>query len=130
VIEDSVFLDLDEIMEIHQHSIQTYGGDHGIRDRGALESAIHQPKASFGGKLLHDTLWTQAAAYLFHLVKNHPFVDGNKRVGTASALIFLMMNGITVETDEDDLSAFVMGVVDGRHDKAAIADYLRLHGEP
>jgi death-on-curing protein len=125
VSEGPCFLSLDEVVEIHRHSIQTYGGEEGIRDPGALESAIHQPQTTFGGKLLHDDLWSQAAAYLFHLVKNHPFVDGNKRVGTASALIFLRINGVTIEVDEDELSAFVLAVVEGRHDKSAVAEYLR-----
>jgi death on curing protein len=127
--EGSVFLDLDDIIEIHRFSIEHYGGDEGLRDLAALESAIHQPQATFGGKLLHDDLWSQAAAYLFHLAKNHPFVDGNKRVATASALIFLRMNGFTMEVDEDELSAFVFGVVADQYSKVAIAAFLRQHSD-
>lgn len=71
------------------------------------------------------TCGVRRPAYLFHLVKNHPFVDGNKRVGTASALVFLRINGATIEVDEDELSAFVLAVVEGQHDKSAVAEYLR-----
>lgn len=74
-----VFLTLDEILESHQNQIDTYGGSHGIRDIGLLESAIAQPETSFGGHYLHEDVFEMAAAYLFHLVMNHPFVDGKDR---------------------------------------------------
>lgn len=80
-------------MAIHHRAIAAYGGGHGVRDPGALESAISRPSATFEGQLLHPDLFLQAAAYLFHITQNHPFVDGNKRTGAASAVIFLAMNG-------------------------------------
>ena len=80
---DTRYLSLDEAMAIHAHQIARYGGTPGIRDRTLLESALAMPKATFGAELLHPTLSEQAAAYVFHLVKNHPFLDGNKRVGLA-----------------------------------------------
>ena len=82
------FLALDEIVAL-QAVLLKYGGDTGVRDFGLLQSALAMPEASFDGALLHPTLHEQAAAYLFHLVKNHPFVDGNKRVALAAALVFL-----------------------------------------
>jgi death on curing protein len=84
-----IFLSLDDILESHQNQIDTYGGGQGIRDIGLLESAIAQPEACFGGQFLHADVFEMAAAYLYHLVMNHPFVDGNKRVGLEAALIFL-----------------------------------------
>ena len=75
------FLTLDDVLESHREQIRVYGGSEGLRDLGLLESAIAQPPAGFGGVPLHRDLYEMAAAYLFHLVQNHPFIDGNKRVG-------------------------------------------------
>ena len=124
---DVVYLDRADILDLHRFCLDVAGGDTGIRDMHALESALHQPQATFGGRLLHPDLHLQAAAYLFHLVKNHPFVDGNKRIGTVAALAFLRLNGHLVTVDEKSLTDCVLGVVDGRHDKEAIATFLRRH---
>ena len=83
------------------------------------------PQASFGGNLLHADLFEMAAAYLFHLVGNHPFVDGNKRVGAASAIIFLAMNGVNIEADEDGLVDLTLTVACGEGAKAEIAEFFR-----
>lgn len=83
-----VFLTLDEALDIHRDQIQRYGGSSGIRDLGLLQSALAQPQAAFAGQFLHADLIEMAAAYLFHITQNHPFVDGNKRTGTAAALVF------------------------------------------
>ncbi len=74
-----------------------------MRDLGLLESAINQPEASFGGEWLHKTIFEMAAAYAFHIAKNHPFVDGNKRAALASALVFLELNGISVRDSKGKL---------------------------
>jgi death-on-curing protein len=120
-----LFLTLDEVLTIHADQIERYGGMSGVRDLGLLQSAIAQPQASFSGQLLYSTLFEMAAAYLFHLVKNHPFVDGNKRVGTAAALVFLEMNDIEVTVAEDHLAAFVFDVAQGLKDKLEITNFLR-----
>ncbi len=86
------FLTLGEVLEIHRDQIGRYGGAAGIRDLGLLQSALSQPRATFGGEFLHGDLAEMAAAYLFHLVCDHPFVDGNKRVGLVSAIVFLRLN--------------------------------------
>ena len=86
------FLTLDDIMESHREQIRVYGGTEGIRDLGLLESALAQPMAKYGGEYLHKDVCAMAAAYLFHLVQNHPFIDGNKRVGLEAALLFLEIN--------------------------------------
>ena len=98
-----IFLTLDDVLESHRYQIDTYGGSDGIRDLGLLESAIAQPEASYGGQYLHADFFEMAAAYLYHLVMNHPFVDGNKRVGLEVALIFLEINGVAVEASDDEL---------------------------
>jgi death on curing protein len=83
------FLELDEILEIHRDQIERYGGATGIRDLALLRSAVAMPSAGVAGEYLHRDLIEIAGAYLFHLVMNHPFIDGNKRVGTVAALVFL-----------------------------------------
>ena len=87
------YLTLAEVVELHRRLLQATGGAPGVRDFGALESAIAQPKASFAGVDLHPTLAEKAAALAFSLVQNHPFVDGNKRVGHAAMETFLVLNG-------------------------------------
>lgn len=95
-----------------------------------LQSAVAMPQAMFDGVLLHDNIYQMAAAYLFHIVKNHPFVDGNKRAGAAAAIAFMDINGIALRADQDDFADFVVAVAEGKHEKAAIADYLRRHSVP
>ena len=80
------FLTLEEVLEIHDDQINRYGGASGIRDFGLLESALAQPQTIFGGSLLHTDLFEMAAAYFFHIIQNHPFMDGNKRVGAVTGL--------------------------------------------
>lgn len=87
-----VFLRLDEVLAMHADQIRRYGGRPGIRDLELLESALGAPEASYGGDYLHPTLHEMAAAYLFHIVRNHPFVDGNKRIAAALFLWFLDHN--------------------------------------
>ncbi|MDP1825971.1 MAG: type II toxin-antitoxin system death-on-curing family toxin [Archangium sp.] len=124
------FLELDEVLAIHAESIRRFGGATGLRDPGLLESALAMPRATMFGELLHSTIHEQAAAYLFHLVKNHPFVDGNKRVGLGVALTFLGMNSIWVEASSDELVELVLGVVEGRVSKSEAAVFFEKHAEP
>lgn len=121
------FLELAEVLHIHADQVDRYGGDPSIRDAGLLESAVAMPRATFGGEFLHRDLFKMAAAYLFHIVQNHPFVDGNKRTGTASALVFLDMNGISMDADVDALVVLVLDVAEGRANKARIAEFFRSH---
>jgi death-on-curing protein len=120
------FLTLDEVLAIHAHQIQAYGGSFGIRDRGLLESALAMPEATFGGEYLHGTLHEQAAAYLFHLVKNHPFVDGNKRIGLACCLAFLRLNHVRIAATDDELVDLVVGCARSARSKADVAVFLKL----
>jgi death-on-curing protein len=122
------FLTLDEVLAIHAHQVQRYGGGLGLRDRALLESALAMPRATFGGEELHPSVAEKGAAYLFHLVKNHPFLDGNKRVGLATCLVFLRLNGFEVRASDDELVDLVMGVADGSRSKAEVAVFLSAHG--
>ena len=124
------FLDLDEVLEIHALQLDEYGGLSGVRDQGLLESAIEQPRATAFGELLHGDLFEMAAAYLFHIVKNHAFLDGNKRTALLAALVFLDINGVSLEHDDERLYDLTMAGAEGRADKKQIADALRtLAGE-
>jgi death-on-curing protein len=123
----TVFFTLDEVLAIHADQIERYGGSLGIRDRGLLDSALAMPEASYGGDELHPTLFEKAAAYLFHLVKNHPFVDGNKRVGLAACLAFLAMNDCLIDATDHELVTLVLAIAEGRQSKADIAVFLHEH---
>lgn len=119
------FLGLEEVLQIHADQIERHGGSSGIRDLGLLESAIAMPQASFGGQLLHADIFEMAAAYLFHIVRNHPFVDGNKRGGTAAALVFLRLNGASIRVTNAALVKTVLAVAQGKIGKAAVAEFFR-----
>jgi death on curing protein len=124
---DSLFLTLDEVLAIHADQIERYGGAFGIRDRGLLESALAMPEATYSDQDLHPSVCEKAAAYLFHLVKNHPFVDGNKRVGLASALVFLGMHELRLDATDDELVELVVGIAEGRYSKSDAAVFLAAH---
>jgi len=106
------FLSFAEVLEIHRDQIERYGGKTGIRDLGLLQSALAMPAAGFGGRYLHGDLFEMAAAYLFHIVRNHPFVDGNKRTGAVAALVFLSLNGMEIEASEDIFEQTVRAVAE------------------
>lgn len=122
------FLTLDEVLAIHAHQIARYGGRIGLRDRPLLESALAMPGATFGEQDLHESLAEKGAAYLFHLVKNHPFIDGNKRAGLAVCLVFLRLNGVSIRATDDELVDLVVGVADGSRSKADVAVFLSKKG--
>ena len=124
---EPTFLALDEVIEIHRDQVERYGGHAGIRDMGLLHSAVALPQASFGGQFLHADLFEMAAAYLFHIVQNHPFTDGNKRVGAAAVLVFLEINRVEVKLTNEALIETVLDVAQGKLGKAALAEFLRRH---
>jgi len=119
------FLSLEQVLAIHADQVRRYGGELGVRDLGLLKSAIAMPQASFGGQYLHPTLHEMAAAYLFHLTKNHPFVDGNKRIGLAAAIGFLALNDTWLESEPGELLEIVLKVARGEIGKPEIAVFLR-----
>lgn len=121
-----LFLTLAEVIEIHNDQIKRYGGNSGVRDMTLLSSAIAMPYASFSGKFLQDDMYEMAAAYVFHLSQNHPFIDGNKRTALASALVFLEMNGISIEDPEGKLYDAVTNLASGEMSKKELADVFRI----
>lgn len=127
---DPVFLSLSEVLEIHQDQVARYGGASGIRDIELLKSALGMPSATFGGQFQHTDIFEMTAAYLFHLVKNHPFVDGNKRTGAVALLIFLALNNFDFDAPEDDFADMVLAVVRGDLDKADVVVFIRRFTRP
>ena len=125
-----LFLDIDRVLRTHLSLIERYGGEEGVRDVGLLHSAIAMPQASFGGEPLHKDLFEMAAAYLYHIVQNHPFVDGNKRTGAAAAIIFLAMNGVEIEADEEGLVDLALAVARGEVGKSEMAEFFRQRRGP
>lgn len=121
------FLLVDEILATHERLINEHGGSHGVRDHGLLESALAAPESGFGDSYFHEDIFEMAAAYAFHIIKNHPFIDGNKRTGTAAFLIFLDYNGIEVELDDDALIDLALKVATSAMDKKQIAAFLKKH---
>ena len=120
-----IFLDVDDVIRLHFDQLKAFGGSGGIRDRGLLESAVAQPAATFGGDFLHESLSAMAAAYLLHIVMNHPFVDGNKRTGLAAAVVFLDLNGAApAESATEHLFEATIAVAEGRLDKPTLAARL------
>jgi death on curing protein len=128
-LAEPFFLTLDEVLAIHADQIRRYGGSHGVRDMGLLSSAIAMPQASFAGMYLHTSLAEMAAAYLFHIAQNHPFVDGNKRAALAAALAFIWINDQRLDASDDELTELVMGIAGGHVGKSAAAVFIstRLH---
>ena len=125
-----IFLTLDDVLLIHQNQLEYYGGEPGIRDVALLQSAINQPRAMFDGAFLHKDIYMMAAAYLFHITGNHPFIDGNKRVGIVAALVFFEINALSVEVSEEDLENLIMAVTRGEIEKNEIAWFFQQHTSP
>ena len=122
---EPVFLHLDEVIEIHDDQIKRYGGHPGIREIDLLKSAVAMPKASIGGDFLHADIYEMAAAYLFHIARNHPFMDGNKRTGAVAAIVFMEMNGIVLNVNENTLVVLVLSVAEGKTDRIGTAQVFR-----
>lgn len=126
----SQFLSRRLVRAIHRDQLDTFGGKRGVRDEALLDSALEQPQATFEGHLLHETVYQQAAAYLFHLVQNHPFVDGDKRVAFAAMDVFLRLNNLRLQLSDDEAFSLVMKRAVGEMDKSSIAELLRAECQP
>lgn len=116
-----------QVLYLYQHIIQQSGGTLGLRDRGLLESAVCRPQASFGGQDLYPDLFGKAAALGHSLISNHPFVDGNKRVGFEAMRLMLRLNGYDLRALTQTKFDFVMEIAKGRLREQAIADWLKQH---
>ena len=124
------FLSVEHVLSIHQRMINEFGGDPAVLDRGLLESAVAMPAARFGGRFLHDGIPAMAAAYLFHICKNHAFADGNKRTALASAEVFLVLNDIRINADNKELEDLTLGVAASKMTKKQAIAFLRTHAVP
>ena len=120
-----IFLSIEEVLAFHLREIENHGGDSHVRDIGLLSSAVAMPKQMYGGEFMHSTIFDMAAAYLFHIVNNHPFVDGNKRAGLTSAIVFLEINGISVTADKKSLYELVIDTTTNVLSKEDIAEYFK-----
>jgi death-on-curing protein len=118
------FLTLDEVLTLHSAALDRFGGSAGVRDHGMLESALAMPEQGFGGEYAHAVPFGMATAYAFHLCKNHPFVDGNKRTALSACLVFLRMNGWDVLADENEAAERILGIAEGRLSKDDVAEWL------
>lgn len=117
-------LSLELVLDIHRDQIATYGGESGVRDRAGLESALAQPEMEIFGEVLHPTLPLKAAAFLYHLARNHPFVDGNKRTAWATMETYLLLEGYELTMDDDEAYRLTLDVAAGELDKTQIAAML------
>ena len=124
------FVSLEAVLLIHEQMIRAYGGSDAIRDGGLLESAVEMARAQFGGAYLHDGLASMAAAYLFHLCQNHPFIDGNKRTALAASQVFLRGNGHRLDVEKVALESLTLGVAAGEIRKDAVVAFFRAHVVP
>jgi len=122
---DPLFLTLDDVLQFHADQIELAGGDSAILEIEKIESAIAQPRMTWQGKYVHEDLAAMAAAYLFHIVQNHGFADGNKRTGVNAAIVFLELNGYGLDWPLDETELMVLGVAKGEIKKPGVADFIR-----
>jgi death-on-curing protein len=127
---DPIFLTIEDVLQLHDDQLERFGGSTGVRDRGALESAVAVAQATFDGKLLHDDIFEMAAAYAFHIAENQPFVDGNKRTGLDAALVFLDVNGWLVLDPEERLYDAMIALSARTLDKHGLAALLKELAHP
>ena len=124
------WLQLAEVLELHRRLIDQSGGTAGIRDLGLLEASLAQPRQTFGGIDLYPELIEKAAALGFSLIQNHPFVDGNKRIGHAAMEITLVLNGVELVASVDSAEAAVLAVAMGELNREAFANSVKAHRQP
>lgn len=121
------YLTLDEVLELHRLILDQSGGRDGVRDLNAADSAVAQPAMTFAGQDLYPTLADKAAALGFSLVQNHPFIDGNKRVGHAAMEAFLVLNGHELDASVDEQEQVILQVAAGRLGKPEFTEWVRAH---
>lgn len=122
-----IYFSLQEVLAFHDRILERFGGRSGVRDMGLLESALEQPMLTVFGQELHPTPELKAAAYLYHLAQNHPFVDGNKRTAYTAIALFLRVNGFHLKAAEDELFDLTLAVANGQMEKEEIAVWVVAH---
>jgi death-on-curing protein len=121
------FLSLEDVLTLHAIAIEDQGGDSTLRDRGLLESALAMPAQQFSGQFLHEGIPAMAAAYAFHICKNHPFVDGNKRAAVSAMIAFLSENGWSFDASADEAEPEVRALAASNRDKAEFTNWAKQH---
>jgi death-on-curing protein len=121
----TLYLSIEQVLEIHAYQIRRFGGSAGLRDRGALEAAIGRPQMTFGGDDLYPEIAAKAGALMHSLVMNHPFVDGNKRVGAHAALLFVRANEMEPEITPAELTEVTLSLARGELSAEALTVWLR-----
>ena len=121
------FLTLEDVLALHDELILRYGGSPGLRDAGLLEAALAMPQAGFGGQYFHEFPHEMAAAYLFHIIRNHPYIDGNKRVALACAILFFKINRVPYSITEEEAVELTLSAARGQLDKGAVTEFFRQH---
>lgn len=121
------YLTVGEVLDLYSRVMKQSGGGVGIRDLGALESAVAQPRMTFNGEELYPTIIEKASSFGFSLIQNHPFVDGNKRAGHAAMEIFLMLNGYEISASVDEQVDIILGVASGNVSRELFLEWLRDH---
>jgi death on curing protein len=124
------YLSIGQVLELHSRIIQQSGGTAGILNLGAIESALVQPRMTFGGKDLYPTLSEKAAALGFSIIRNHPFMDGNKRTGHAAMEVFLILNGYEIDASIADAERVILQVASGDMDREEFTAWLDAHLHP
>ena len=119
------YLTFGQVLLLHQRLIEQSGGISGILDQNALESALAQPKMTFEGKELHPSLVEKAAALCYSIINNHPFLDGNKRVGHAAMEVFLVINGYEIEAAVDEQEEIILNLASSKMDRSDFLDWLK-----
>lgn len=116
-----------QVLLLHEQLIDATGGTHELRDEGLLESALTAPFQSFAGQSAYPSLQQKAARLCFGLVKNHPFIDGNKRIGAHVMLVFLALNGLVLSYTQDELSDVILRLANGQIGYEALLEWLLDH---
>lgn len=120
-------LSKNQVTALHSALIREFGGIDGIRDEGLLESALAAPFQTFGGELVYPSLQAKAAQLGFGLIRNHPFVDGNKRIGAHTMLVFLAVNGIELRYEQQELIDIILSVAAGQIDRQGLLQWILDH---
>jgi death-on-curing protein len=118
---------IDDIIYAHKMLIEKTGGASGLRNRGLLESALAAPFASFGGIEFYSTIQEKAAKLAYAIINNHPFVDGNKRIGVLTMVIFLEAKGIMLDYSDEDLIKLGLSLADGTYDENDVLEFILKH---
>ncbi|MEL6491674.1 MAG: type II toxin-antitoxin system death-on-curing family toxin [Cyanobacteria bacterium J06621_3] len=121
------YLTLIEVLELHRRIIEKSGGALGIRDFGLLESAIAQPRMTFGGEELYTSLIEKSAALGFSIIMNHPFVDGNKRIGHAAVETLLLLNGMEISASVDEQERAMLAIASGKMGRKEFIEWLQAY---